>query len=174
VCDRAWNEDVGAFTQSYGVEALDASVLIIPHVGFLPANDPRMVSTVRAIEENLMRRGFVQRYAPELGLDGLPGDESPFLACSFWLADNFALQGRLDEAEELFQRVLSIKNHLGLLAEEYDPIARRHIGNFPQAFSHLALITTAYLLENRGDPAALHAKSQHARQSPDESPRRAP
>jgi GH15 family glucan-1,4-alpha-glucosidase len=155
VCDRAWNEGIGAFTQSYGAEALDASVLIIPHVGFLPADDPRMVSTVRAIEKNLMRRGFVQRYAPELGLDGLPGDESPFLACSFWLADNYALQGRLDEAEELFERLLSIKNHLGLLAEEYDPIARRHIGNFPQAFSHLALITTAHLIENGGDPAAL-------------------
>ncbi len=155
VCDRAWNEGIGAFTQSYGVEVLDASVLIIPHVGFLPADDPRMVSTVRAIEKQLMRRGFVQRYAPELGLDGLPGDESPFLACSFWLADNFALQGRLDEAEELFQRLLSIKNHLGLLAEEYDPVAKRQIGNFPQAFSHLALITTAHLIENRGDPAAL-------------------
>ena len=152
VCDRAWNEKIGAFTQSYGGEVLDASVLILPHVGFLPADDPRMVSTVRAIETKLMRRGFVQRYAPELGLDGLPGDESPFLACSFWLADNFAMQGRLDEAEELFQRLLSIKNHLGLLAEEYDPIAGRHIGNFPQAFSHLALITTAYLIENRGVP----------------------
>src|SRR5262245_20076396 len=173
VCDRAWNENIGAFTQSYDTEVLDASVLIIPHVGFLPADDPRMVSTVRAIEKKLMRRGFVQRYAPELGLDGLPGDESPFLACSFWLADNFALQGRLDEAEELFQRLLSIKNHLGLLAEEYDPIAKRHIGNFPQAFSHLALITTAYLIENGGNPAALHAKSQAARQSPDRSSRRA-
>lgn len=155
VCRRAWNESAGAFTQSYGTEALDASVLIIPHVGFLPADDPRMVSTVRAIEKTLMRNGFVRRYAPELGLDGLPGDESPFLACSFWLADNFALQGRLAEAEELFERLLSVKNHLGLLAEEYDPIARRHIGNFPQAFSHLALITTAHLIDNHGDPAAL-------------------
>jgi GH15 family glucan-1,4-alpha-glucosidase len=150
VCDRAWNEGLGAFTQSYGSEALDASVLTIPLVGFLPADDPRMVSTVRAIEKNLLRRGFVRRYSTELGLDGLPGDESPFLACSFWLADNYALQGRMAEAEELFERLLSIRSHLGLLAEEYDPIAGRHIGNFPRGFSHLALIYTAGVIENVG------------------------
>ena len=150
VCDRAWNEGMGAFTQSYGSEALDASVLTIPLVGFLPADDPRMVSTVRAIEKNLMRGGLVRRYSTELGLDGLPGDESPFLACSFWLADNYALQGRMTEAEELFERLLSIRNHLGLLAEEYDPIAGRQIGNFPQGFSHLALIYTAGVIENVG------------------------
>jgi GH15 family glucan-1,4-alpha-glucosidase len=150
VCDRAWNEGIGAFTQSYGSEALDASVLTIPLVGFLPADDPRMVSTVRAIEKNLLRGGFVRRYSTELGLDGLPGDESPFLACSFWLADNYALQGRMAEAEELFERLLSIRNHLGLLAEEYDPIAGRQIGNFPQGFSHLALIYTAGVIENMG------------------------
>jgi GH15 family glucan-1,4-alpha-glucosidase len=150
VCDRAWNEGIGAFTQSYGSEALDASVLTIPLVGFLPAGDPRMASTVRAIEKNLLRGGFVRRYSTELGLDGLPGDESPFLACSFWLADNYALQGRTAEAEELFERLLSIRNHLGLLAEEYDPIAGRQIGNFPQGFSHLALIYTAGIIENVG------------------------
>jgi GH15 family glucan-1,4-alpha-glucosidase len=150
VCDRAWNQGVGAFTQSYGSEALDASVLTIPLVGFLPADDPRMVSTVRAIEKNLLRGGFVRRYSTELGLDGLPGDESPFLACSFWLADNYALQGRITEAEELFERLLSIRNHLGLLAEEYDPIGGRQIGNFPQGFSHLALIYTAGIIENMG------------------------
>jgi GH15 family glucan-1,4-alpha-glucosidase len=150
VCDRAWNEGMGAFTQSYGSEALDASVLTIPLVGFLPADDPRMVSTVRAVEKNLLRGGFVRRYSRELGLDGLPGDESPFLACSFWLADNYALQGRMTEAEELFERLLSIRNHLGLLAEEYDPIAGRQIGNFPQGFSHLALIYTAGIIENIG------------------------
>jgi len=147
VCDRAWNEGLGAFTQSYGADALDASVLTIPHVGFLPANDPRMVSTVKAIEKHLMRGGFVRRYATELGLDGLAGDESPFLACSFWLADNYALEGRLEEATELFERLLSIKNHLGLLAEEYDPIAARQIGNFPQGFSHLSLIYSANLID---------------------------
>jgi GH15 family glucan-1,4-alpha-glucosidase len=150
VCDRAWNEGIGAFTQSYGSDALDASVLTIPLVGFLPARDPRMVSTVRAIEKKLLRGGFVRRYSTELGLDGLPGDESPFLACSFWLADNYALQGRIAEAEELFERLLSIRNHLGLLAEEYDPIAGRQLGNFPQGFSHLALIYTAGIIENVG------------------------
>jgi GH15 family glucan-1,4-alpha-glucosidase len=156
VCDRAWNEGIGAFTQSYGSHALDASVLTIPLVGFLPANDPRMVSTVRAIEKELLRDGFVRRYATEENLDGLPGDESPFLACSFWLADNYALQGRQIEAVELFERLLSIKNHLGLLAEEYDPIAGRHIGNFPQGFSHLALIYTAGVIENQGIKRAPH------------------
>lgn len=150
VCDRAWNQGIGAFTQSYGSEALDASVLTIPLVGFLPADDPRMISTVRVIEKNLLRGGFVRRYSTELGLDGLPGDESPFLACSFWLADNYALQGRMADAEELFERLLSIRNHLGLLAEEYDPIAGRQIGNFPQGFSHLALIYTAGIIENVG------------------------
>jgi GH15 family glucan-1,4-alpha-glucosidase len=150
VCTRAWNEGLHAFTQSYGSAALDASVLLMPHVGFLPAKDPRVVSTVRAVEQKLLRSGFVQRYDPGLGLDGLPGDESPFLACSFWLADNYAFQGRLAEAQELFERLLSLRNHLGLLAEEYDPVAGRQIGNFPQAFSHLALILTAYVLDYRG------------------------
>ena len=150
VCDRAWNPGIGAFTQSYGSEALDASVLTMPHVGFLPADDPRMVSTVHAIETKLTRDGFVRRYSTELGLDGLPGDESPFLACSFWLADNYALQGRQAEAEEMFERLLKIRNHLGLLAEEYDPVAGRQIGNFPQGFSHLALIYAAGVIENEG------------------------
>jgi GH15 family glucan-1,4-alpha-glucosidase len=147
VLEFAWNEGIGAFTQSYGSDALDAAVLTIPHVGFLPADDPRMVSTVRAIEKGLLRNGFVRRYATERGVDGLAGDESPFLACSFWLADNYALQGRLADAEALFERLLSVKNHLGLLAEEYDPIAGRQIGNFPQGFSHLSLIYTASVIE---------------------------
>lgn len=150
VLDRGWNPGIGAFTQSYGSDALDASVLTIPHVGFLPATDPRMVSTVHAIEKNLMRDGFVRRYSTELGHDGLPGDESPFLACSFWLSDNYAMQGRQAEAEELFERLLAIRNHLGLLAEEYDPVAGRQIGNFPQGFSHLALIYAAGVIENEG------------------------
>jgi GH15 family glucan-1,4-alpha-glucosidase len=150
VIDRAWNPGIGAFTQSYGSEALDASVLTIPHVGFLEATDPRMVSTVHAIEKHLTRDGFVRRYSTELGLDGLEGDESPFLACSFWLADNYALQGRQKDAEEFFERLLSIRNHLGLLAEEYDPISGRQIGNFPQGFSHLALIYAAGVIEKEG------------------------
>jgi GH15 family glucan-1,4-alpha-glucosidase len=146
VMERAWHPGVGAFTQAYGSEALDASVLVMPLVGFIDANDPRMLATVEAIEKNLMRAGLVRRYDTVYGHDGLPGDESPFLACSFWLADVYALQGRREEAEALFERLLGLRNELGLLAEEYDPLTHRHIGNFPQGFSHLTLIQTADLL----------------------------
>jgi GH15 family glucan-1,4-alpha-glucosidase len=147
VCERGFNPRVGAFTQSYGSEALDASVLVIPHYGFLPARDPRMVGTVAAIEKGLLRDGFVLRYATEAGADGLPGSEGAFLACSFWLAENYAYAGRIDEAEAFFERLLSLRNHLGLFAEEYDPKLKRQIGNFPQAFTHLALISTAHVIE---------------------------
>lgn len=146
VLERAWHPGVGAFTQAYGSEALDASVLVMPLVGFLEATDPRMSSTVEAIEKRLMREGLVRRYDTRYGYDGLPGDESPFLACSFWLADVYALQGRIEEAEALFEKLLGLRSELGLLAEEYDPVAQRHIGNFPQGFSHLTLVQTAYLL----------------------------
>ncbi|HVY37064.1 MAG TPA: glycoside hydrolase family 15 protein [Polyangia bacterium] len=148
VCDRGFNAKVGAFTQSYGSDHLDASVLVIPHYGFLPAHDPRMVGTVAAIEKGLMRDGFVLRYATESGADGLPGSEGAFLACSFWLAENYAYAGRLDEAEALFERLLALRNHLGLYSEEYDPTLGRQIGNFPQAFTHLAFISTAHVIEN--------------------------
>jgi GH15 family glucan-1,4-alpha-glucosidase len=147
VCDRGFNPRVGAFTQSYGSAELDASVLVIPHFGFLPASDPRVQGTVAAVEKQLLRDGFVLRYATEAGADGLPGSEGAFLACSFWLADNYALAGRLPEAEALFERLLSLRNHLGLLAEEYEPRLQRQIGNFPQAFSHLALIISAQIIE---------------------------
>lgn len=143
-----FNERLGAFTQYYGSDTLDASVLVMAHVGFLPPNDPRMKGTVRAIERQLLRNGFVLRYSTEAGVDGLPGSEAPFLACSFWLADNYALAGRLDEAEALFEKLLATRNHLGLLAEEYDPISRRQLGNFPQAFSHLAQIFSAALISS--------------------------
>jgi GH15 family glucan-1,4-alpha-glucosidase len=148
---------VGAFTQSYGSEVLDASVLVIPHVGFLPAADPLVQSTVRAIEKDLLRDGFVLRYDTENGIDGLPGSEGAFLACTFWLADNYAFAGRVTEAEELFERLLHLRNHLGLLSEEYDPRLRRQIGNFPQAFSHLSMILTAHNIESvstKGEIAA--------------------
>jgi GH15 family glucan-1,4-alpha-glucosidase len=148
VCDRGFNPKVGAFTQSYGSDLLDAGVLIIPHYGFLPAHDPRMVGTVAAIEKGLLRDGFVLRYATESGADGLPGSEGAFLACSFCLAENYAYAGRLDEAEALFERLLGLRNHLGLYAEEYDPKLGRQIGNFPQAFTHLAFITTAHVIES--------------------------
>ena len=149
VCQRGFHPGVQAFTQSYGAEVLDASVLLIPHVGFLPATDPRVQSTVRAIEQTLLRDGLVLRYATEHQVDGLPGSEGAFLACSFWLADNYAFAGRAQEAEELFERLLSLRNPLGLLAEEYDPVLRRQIGNFPQGFSHLALIVTAHALSSQ-------------------------
>ena len=148
VCDRGFNPRAGAFTQSYGSEALDASVLVIPHYGFLPGSDPRMQGTVAAIEKDLLRDGFVVRYGTEHGTDGLPGSEGAFLACSFWLADNYAFAGRITEAEELFERLLALRNHLGLLSEEYDPKLRRLISNFPQAFSHLALILSARIIES--------------------------
>jgi GH15 family glucan-1,4-alpha-glucosidase len=148
VCERGFNPRVGAFTQSYGSTELDASVLVIPHFGFLPGSDPRVQGTVAAVEKKLLRDGFVLRYQTEAGADGLPGSEGAFLACSFWLADNYAFGGRLGDAEALFERLLSLRNHLGLLSEEYDPNLQRLIGNFPQAFSHLALIMTAQIIES--------------------------
>jgi GH15 family glucan-1,4-alpha-glucosidase len=157
VCQRGFNPRIGAFTQSYGSDALDASVLVIPHVGFLPADDPRMRGTVAAIEKTLLRDGFVLRYSTEHGTDGLPGSEGAFLACSFWLADNYAFAGRIDDAERLFDRLLGLRNHLELLAEEYEPTLQRQIGNFPQAFSHLALIFTARaidVMKQRGEMAS--------------------
>ena len=157
ICERGFNPRVGAFTQSYGSEVLDASVLVIPYFGFLPAADPRVQSTARAIEKDLLRDGFVLRYDTKHGTDGLPGSEGAFLACTFWLADNYAFAGRVTEAEELFERLLHLRNHLGLLSEEYDPRLRRQIGNFPQAFSHLAMILTARNIERvsaKGEIAA--------------------
>jgi GH15 family glucan-1,4-alpha-glucosidase len=148
VCERGFNPRLGAFTQSYGSDLLDASVLVIPHFGFLPGTDPRVGSTVAAIEKGLLRDGFVLRYGTQHGADGLPGSEGAFLACSFWLADNYAFVGRLRDAEDLFERLLGLRNHLGLLAEEYEPSLRRQIGNFPQAFSHLALVASAQIIES--------------------------
>ncbi len=144
---RGFDEHVGAFTQSYGSNALDASVLLMPHMGFLPADDPRMLSTVAAIEKGLTWDGLVLRYSTETGVDGLPGHEATFLICSFWLADNYAMSGRLDEAEALLGRLVSLSNDLGLLAEEYHPALGRQLGNYPQAFSHVGLVNTACLIE---------------------------
>jgi GH15 family glucan-1,4-alpha-glucosidase len=134
---------VGAFVQSYGSRSLDASLLLLPLVGFLPASDARIRATVRAIERDLVVDGFVLRYRTEETRDGLPPGEGAFLPCSFWLVDNLMLQGRREEAQALFERLLALRNDVGLLAEEYDPRAQRQLGNFPQAFSHLALIGTA-------------------------------
>jgi len=147
VCERGFNPHIGAFTQYYGGDTLDASCLVLPHYGFLPADDPRIRGTVAAIEKHLLRDGFVLRYATDAGVDGLPGTEGAFLACSFWLADNYAMAGRLDEAEDLFNRLLALRNPLGLLSEEYEPHLARQVGNFPQGFSHLALIVSALAIE---------------------------
>jgi GH15 family glucan-1,4-alpha-glucosidase len=153
VCEKGFDPRRNTFTQYYGSEELDASLLMIPLVGFLPATDPRVLGTVAAIERGLMSNGFVQRYVPKEHIDGLPGSEGAFLACTFWLADNYALQGRRDEAHRLFERLLGLCNDLGLLAEEYDADQRRQVGNFPQAFSHVMLINTARNLARAHGPA---------------------
>ena len=157
VCRHGYDAEKGAFVQSYGAKELDASLLLIPIAGFLPASDARMRGTVRAIERELMEGGLVHRYRAHPQTDGLPPGEGAFLACSFWLADNYVLQGRLEEARALFERLLGLANDVGLLAEEYDPRSRRQLGNFPQAFSHVALINTAFNLAERLKPAEARA-----------------
>jgi GH15 family glucan-1,4-alpha-glucosidase len=150
VCQNGFSAEKNSFVQYYGGDSLDASLLLLPLVGFLPPEDPRIKGTVAAIEKELTIDGLVLRYRTHEGVDGLPAGEGVFLACSFWLADNLVLQGRRREARALFERLLSLCNDVGLLAEEYDPRAKRHLGNFPQAFSHLALINTAMNLANHG------------------------
>jgi GH15 family glucan-1,4-alpha-glucosidase len=148
VLARSWCEEKQAFAQSYDSDRLDAAVLLMPLTGFLPADDPRVVSTVAALRRELSVDGLLLRYLPEDGgtVDGLPPGEGVFLPCSFWLATVLALQGEHDEARELFERLLDLRNDVGLLAEEYDPVARRQLGNFPQAFTHLALVGAALAL----------------------------
>jgi GH15 family glucan-1,4-alpha-glucosidase len=148
VLAQAWSEEKQAFTQFFGSDELDASVLLMPLVGFLPATDERLVSTVEAIRRELTVDGLVLRYLhkEDGAVDGLPPGEGVFLPCSFWLADVLALQGKLDEARELFERLLDLRNDVGLLAEEYDPRAGRLLGNFPQALTHLALVNTAIVI----------------------------
>ncbi len=150
ICARGFDTTKNSFTQSYGSPALDASLLMIPVVGFLPPDDPRVAGTVAAIERELLVDGFVRRYRTDDGVDGLPPGEGMFLACSFWLADVYSMQGRMREAQAMFERLLALRNDVGLLAEEYDPRAKRQVGNFPQAFSHLALVGTALNLVARG------------------------
>ena len=155
VCDHGYNRTKKAFTQSYGSTALDASLLILPLVGFLPCADERVRNTIAAVERDLLQDGFVLRYRPnENEVDGLPGTEGVFLPCSFWLADCFHLVGRKKEARMLFEHLLDLRNDVGLLSEEYDPKKKRQLGNFPQAFSHVGLVNTAQMLAERSAAAS--------------------
>lgn len=159
VCEQGWNPEIGAFTQYYGSTTLDASLLLMCSVGFLPGDDPRLVSTIEAIQQTLTVDGFVKRYetGPD-NTDGLPGHEGAFLLTTFWLADALAFIGRIDEATETFERLRSLRNDVGLLAEEYDPEAKRMLGNFPQAFSHIGLNHTAANLSlDDAAPCAIRA-----------------
>ncbi|HUJ97045.1 MAG TPA: glycoside hydrolase family 15 protein [Stellaceae bacterium] len=159
VCREAFNPEINAFAQAYGSDQLDASVLLLPLVGFLPPTDPRVRSTVNAIEHRLTTDGFVRRYDTRGSVDGLPGSEGAFLACSFWLVDNLVLLGRRRSARRLFKQLLALVNDVGLLSEEYDFRAKRLVGNFPQAFSHITLINTAVNLAHAAKP--LRQRSGH-------------
>ncbi|TCI00555.1 glycoside hydrolase family 15 protein [Roseococcus sp. SYP-B2431] len=167
VCDKGFDPALGSFTQSFGSRELDASLLLIPTTGFLPIDDPRVAGTIAAVERELLEDGLVLRYRTESGKDGLPAGEGAFLACSFWLADAWLLQGREAEANALVDRLLSLRNDLGLLAEEFDTGALRQVGNFPQAFSHLALVRTAISLH-------AHAPLRETIETPGQEIRAAP
>jgi GH15 family glucan-1,4-alpha-glucosidase len=148
VLQRGWSEEAGAFTQYFGSTALDASNLMMPIVGFLPADDPRMLATIDAIAERLTdERGLVYRYRTEEGVDGLAGEEGTFLLCTFWLAQALALAGQVDRAREVFERAAGYVSDLGLLAEEVDPATGELLGNVPQAFSHIGLVNAAWAID---------------------------
>jgi GH15 family glucan-1,4-alpha-glucosidase len=157
VCAHGFDSRMGSFVQSYGSRLLDASLLLLPTTGFLPVADPRIRGTIEAVERELLVDGFVLRYDSANTDDGLPAGEGAFLACSFWLADAYAMLGRVDDARRLFERLLAIRNDVGLLAEEYDTEGKRLVGNFPQAFSHIALVTTAHNLGSATKPAEQRA-----------------
>jgi GH15 family glucan-1,4-alpha-glucosidase len=167
VCNLGFDQRNNTFVQSYGSKLLDASLLLIPQVGFLPAHDQRVLGTIAAVENHLLVGGLVRRYSTLTHVDALPAGEGTFLACSFWLADCYFLSGRRREAETLFERLLTLSNDVGLFAEEYDPRAKRMLGNFPQALTHMALVNTAWLLSSpaetakraaaRGERPAAHA-----------------
>jgi hypothetical protein len=167
VCDLGFNPDKGSFTQYYGSDQLDASLLMIPLVGFLPATDPRVRGTIEAVERELVEGDFVLRYRTvDTGdIDGLTGREGAFLACSFWLADCLTLLGREHDARQLLARLLDLRNDLGLLSEEYDPVAGRLVGNFPQAFSHVSLVNSAAKITGNQKPSPSHVFLGLARQA---------
>jgi GH15 family glucan-1,4-alpha-glucosidase len=160
VCRRAFDPEIGAFVQAYGSKLLDASLLLMPLVGFLPPEDPRVRATVEAIEHRLVTDGFVLRYDSAATDDGLPAGEGAFLACSFWLVDNLVLQGRSDDARRMFERLLALRNDVGLLSEEYDPQLGRQVGNFPQAFSHVSLVDSAFNLGHAAQKAPKPAEQR--------------
>jgi GH15 family glucan-1,4-alpha-glucosidase len=160
VCENAFNSRLGAFVQAYGSDLIDASLLLMPLVGFLPATDSRVRKTVECIEKELLVGGLVLRYDSEATDDGLPAGEGAFLACSFWLADNYMLLGRHDDARQMFERLLGLRNDVGLLAEGYDPRLKRQVGNFPQAFSHIALLSTAFNLSRDHEHGVKRPASQ--------------
>jgi GH15 family glucan-1,4-alpha-glucosidase len=148
VLQKGYDTERGTFTQHYDTTEVDASLLTIPLVGFLPAHDPRVLGTIEAVAEDLMSDGLLLRYRTQSGVDGVPGDEHPFLACSFWLVSALAAAGRRRDAEELMDRLCGLANDVGLLSEEYDSAHGRMAGNFPQAFSHLALVQAALALRD--------------------------
>ena len=160
VCRRGFDPELGSFVQAYGSRQFDASLLLLPAVGFLPCADPRITGTIAAIERHLMADGLVMRYNSAQTKDGLPVGEGAFLACSFWLVDAYILQKRWDDARSLFDRLLALRNDVGLLSEEYDPKARRLVGNFPQAFTHVALVNSAFNLTRLEKPAEQRAQSK--------------
>jgi len=159
VCEHGFDSEIGSFVRSYGSSELDASLLMLPAIGFLPPKDPRIAGTVAGIEDRLLRHGFVQRYDTAISDDGLPAGEGVFLACSFWLADAYLMLGRREDALKLFERMLLLCNDVGLLSEEYEPRTGQLVGNFPQAFSHLALVNTASNLSHHQKPA--EQRSEH-------------
>jgi GH15 family glucan-1,4-alpha-glucosidase len=166
VCEHGFDKELGTFVQAYGSKQLDASLLLLPCVGFLPVSDPRIERTIAAVESSLLRDGFVMRYSTQEVEDALPPGEGAFLACSFWLVDVYTLQGRSDDAERLFRRLVGLRNDVGLLSEEYDARAKRLVGNFPQAFSHLALVNSAYNLTRTRKP--VHQRAQDEQAPPEE------
>jgi GH15 family glucan-1,4-alpha-glucosidase len=152
ICRKGFDKKLNSFVQSYGSKQLDASCLLIGPVGFLPPDDPRIVGTVEAIEKRLMKGGFVERYDTKKTKDGLSGTEGAFLACSFWMVTSLWLMGRKADAKAMFERLLALRNDVGLLAEEYDPVGKRMVGNFPQALSHIALLHSAFAMSGLWKP----------------------
>jgi GH15 family glucan-1,4-alpha-glucosidase len=161
ICERGYDSKRNCFVQAYGSKSLDASLLQIPELGFLPPDDPRVLGTIHAIEQRLLRDGFVLRYDTEDTDDGLPPGEGAFIACSFWLVNAYTMTGRHQEAVQMYERLLALRNDVGLLAEEYDPGAQRQVGNFPQGFSHLSVIVTAFNLAHSDKPAEQRSKDGH-------------